>query len=166
MLLLLLVNLLFFCREKLLVRSSRYEIFNKIYLSSKCFSTSNRLDISVQIGSLAMCSIAKDSFTAWTIPLHSYPSARRDSCSQVSMLNLLEPGSTPLVVYRIFQLSTVLLFLLLVFLYLTGLVANVHLIVLSVLGLGLVGSVTFVVGELGLEATPEQRKEIEKKKDK
>ena len=71
-----------------------------------------------------------------------------------------------MVVYRIFQLSTVLLFLLLVFLYLTGLVANVHLIVLSVLGLGLVGSVTFVVGELGLEATPEQRKEIEKKKDK
>ena len=63
MLLLLLVNLLF-CREKLLVRSSRYEIFNKIYLSSKCFSTSNRLDTSVQIGSLAMCSIAKDSFTA------------------------------------------------------------------------------------------------------
>ena len=89
-----------------------------------------------------------------------------DFAKYFSMLNLLEPGSTPLIIYRIFQLSTVLLFFLLIFLYVTGLVDNIHLIVLFILALGLIGSVTFVVGELGLEPTPEQQKEIERKKDK
>ena len=74
------------------------------------------------------------------------------------MQSLLEPG-TSLVIYRLFQASTVALLVLLFGLHFTGATANYHVYILLFLTFGLFASVTWVVSEIGLEAENKDTKD-------
>ena len=70
------------------------------------------------------------------------------------MQSILEPG-TPLVIYRLFQVSTLALLVLLFGLHIAGYVSN-HVYILLFLTGGLFASVTWVVNEVGLERNGDQ----------
>jgi hypothetical protein len=73
---------------------------------------------------------------------------------------LFEPG-TPVFIYRLFQFATVGLLILLIVLYTQGL-GNQHVYILGGLTFCLLGLVTWIVSEVGLEETEEEK---EKKKE-